>query len=148
MSKVFRHLPNKAGFSIIEIVLSTALFLIFSTGMVLLILQSLTVEQESAEYLVATSYAREGIESVNFIRQAGYSSLGTLSEGDIEKNDEAGLRFLYGPNTYEIYQRKITVTDIDSTSKRIDVTVTWPLTSENQHAVTLTGYLFNWQQSY
>lgn len=148
MSKALLHVASRTGFSVLEIILAVALFLIFSTGIVSLVLQSLAVERESAEYLVATSYAHEGMESVHFIRQAGYSSMGALSEGGIESNDEVGLRFLYGTNTYGMYERKISVTDMDPMSKRVDVTVTWPIGSPDQHTLTLTGYLFNWQQSY
>lgn len=140
--------PSLVAFSLLEVIFSLGLLLLFSTAIVFLVLQSLSIERQSAEYLTASSYAAEGMEAIRFVSRSGYNLMGTLSEGDVERHSEEGLRFQYGPGSFGIYERKISVTDLDPTTKQVQVVVSWPITSAVRNSYTLTGYLFDWQQSY
>lgn len=136
------------GFSLLEIMLSAALLLMLASGVAMLVLHSLAVERQSANYLAALSFAEEGREAVRFMRKSGYAALGTVTEGGVSSDGYGGLRFDGSANLFGSFERKITVSDLSETMKRVDITVTWPGTVESTHSVTLTDYLFNWERPY
>ena len=61
---------SQKGFSLLEIILASAIFLLLTSGMALLVLHSLSVERQSADYLGAVSFAEEGREAVRFMRKS------------------------------------------------------------------------------
>lgn len=136
------------GFSLLEIILASAIFLLLTSGVSMLVLQSLSVERQSADYLVAVSFAEEGREAVRFMRKSSYSNLGTVTDGGVASDGYGGLLFDGSPNSFGVFERKITVTDLSETMKRVEVTVNWPVTAEITNTVTVTDYLFDWQRSY
>lgn len=138
---------KKGGFSLLEIILAATLFLLLASGIALLVLHSLSVERQSADYLVAMSFAEEGREVVRFMRKSNYADLGTVTDGGVASDGYGGLRFDGSPNYFGIFERKITVSDVSEAMKRVDIIVTWPQ-SETNNTVVLTDYLFDWQRPY
>lgn len=139
---------QSAGFSLLEVVIAAAIFLIFSSGVILLILQALSVERQSANYLKAVSYAEEAREAVRFMRKSSYANLGTVVAGGIASDGYDSLRFDGSPNTVDQFERRITVSDENDHMKRVEIMVTWPVAPEVVDSITLTDYLFDWQLPY
>ncbi|MFA9262616.1 MAG: prepilin-type N-terminal cleavage/methylation domain-containing protein [Undibacterium sp.] len=151
-----KHPLTARGFSLLEVVFASALFLIISSALVMLALQSLSVEAQSSEYQTAVAYAEEGREAVRMIRKAGFDEMGTVTDGGISSDGYGSLRFDGGTNTFGIFERHITVAYVprfdgggdDGSTMKVTVTVTWPVGSSTPQSVTLTDYLVHWEKSY
>lgn len=150
------HPSSVRGFSLLEVVFASALFLIVASALVMLVLQGLAVETQSQEYQSAVAYAEEGRDAVRMLRKAGFEALGTVNSGGISADGYGGLRFDGSPNFAGPFERRITVEDIprfdgagnDGSTKRVTVTVVWPAGSETPRTVTLTDYLVYWENEY
>ncbi len=143
-----RHRSARAGFTLLEIIIAVALFLVFSSAVVLLCLQSLSIERQSVDYLKAVSFATEGREAVRFMRKSGYALLGTVTDGGVANDGYGGLRFDGSPNFFDHFERRITVIDESEYKKRVEVVVFWPTGAERTHSVTLVDYYYDWQLPY
>ncbi|QQR78602.1 MAG: prepilin-type N-terminal cleavage/methylation domain-containing protein [Candidatus Moraniibacteriota bacterium] len=144
------------GFSILEVVFASALFLIIASALVMLVLQGLAVETQSQEYQSAVAYAEEGRDAVRMLRKAGFEMLGTVTDGGFASDGYGSLRLDGGANAFGIFERRMTIADIsrfdgtgnDGSTKRVTVTVTWPVGSETPRTVILTDYLVYWENGY
>ena len=67
------------GFSLLEVILAVALFLILTTGGITLIVQSYNSNRLGAEFATATEFASEGIEAVKSIKNQAYSNLTSIT---------------------------------------------------------------------
>lgn len=150
------HPSSLRGFSLLEVVFASALFLIVASASVMLVLQGLAVERGSQEYQSALAYAEEGRDAVRMLRKSGFEVLGTVTNGGITPDGYGSLRFDGSPNFAGLFERRITVEDIprfdgagnDGSTKRITVTVVWPAGSETLRTITLTDYLVYWENEY
>lgn len=69
------------GFSLIEVLLASALFLFLVSGIALLTTHTLAIEQQGSNYLQAVYLAEQGREAVRFLRKSGFDTLEPLVEG-------------------------------------------------------------------
>src|SRR3989338_4019288 len=69
------QLSTSNGFSVIEVILAAAIFMIFATGAVGVVLQGLSSNRQGGEQTVANQYAAEGLEAVRSIKNQGFSNL-------------------------------------------------------------------------
>lgn len=125
----------------------SAIFLLIASGVSLLVLQGLSVERQSADYIAAWSFAEEGRNAVRFLRKTGYAEMGTVTDGGISSDGYGGIGFDGSPNYIGNYERKITVTDLNETMKRVSIVVSWP-GIEIPNTITLIDYLYDWQRPY
>jgi len=160
--KIHFRFPKQKGFSVIEIILAAALFLIFSGGAIIVVLQGFDANRTATEMIVANQYAIEGLEAVRSIGDQSYSNL-TLSSGTGLVRSASntwtfsGTNNQFGPNNK--YTRVITITAVnrdasgnivssggtlDANTKKITATVTWTHTSARIDSVVQTTYLTNW----
>lgn len=150
-----RHLSSR-GFSLLEVIIASALFLIIASALVTLVLQGLSVEAQSEEYQSAVAYAEEGRDTVRMLRKSGFEALGTVTDGGFAPDGHGSIAFDGGANTFGQFERRITVADIDrfdgggndGSTKRVTVTVMWPAGSPTPRTVTLTDYLVYWENQY
>lgn len=151
------------GFSVIEVLLAAAIFMIFSVATGTVVLQGFSGNRLGEEQTIANQYAAEGIEAVKSIKNQAFSNLvnaagtGILQSGGVWTFSGANNQF--GPNNK--YSRVITVSDVrrdgsgnivssggvlDPDSKKITSTVSWNFGPSRPDSVTLSTYLTNFRR--
>lgn len=144
--KYIPHQPR--GFSLLEVILATALFLLLASGIAMLVIHSLAIEYKNTRYLQAVSFAEEGREAVRFIRKAGYDDLGTLENGGVTSDGQGGVRLDEHPNVFGQFERSITIGDTDEFTKQVDIRVSWSNGDASPFMVELTDILVHWERPY
>src|SRR5258708_40223565 len=90
----------KKGFSMIEVILGVAIFVIFSSGAIVAVISGINNNRLGAEVIIANQFNAEGIEAVrpiknqSFATRAGKAGLGNQGFSVI-----AGGRPFSGPRT-------------------------------------------------
>lgn len=153
---------NSSGFSLIEVMLAAALFMILASGAVVVILQGLDSNRLGEEQMIATYYATEGIEAVRSIKNQNFDSIANTAGTGIA---EVGSSWAFSGsnNTFSSkYTRTITVSDVrrdvsgnivasggtvDPLAKKITSTVAWNFSPSRANSVELISYLTNWRKS-
>ncbi len=150
----------KQGFSVVEVVLAAALFVIVSAGLVGIILQGLDNNRVAEEQSAASQFASEGIEEVRSIKQQGFANL-VNSTGTGVTNASSVWTFSGSDNTFGKFTRVLKVEDVyrdgsgnivasggtlDPQSKKITSTVTWNVIGNRNNSVVLIDYLTNWKK--
>ncbi len=163
MKSHFKKFDEK-GFSVIEVVLAAALFMIIATGSITVILQGLDSNRLGEEQTVANQYAAEGMEAVKSIKNQGFSNLANSSRTGVVRSGSnvwafGGAKNQFGPNNK--YTRVIKVENvyrdisgnivssggiIDFLTKKVTSTVSWNYTPTRANSVQLTSYLSDWRR--
>jgi prepilin-type N-terminal cleavage/methylation domain-containing protein len=138
---------KKAGFSLLELVLAIAIFSFSSFVLASLLIEANINTRFNTEKIEALTYAKEGIEAVEFIRNNNWSNIQVGEHGLL---NEAGVwSFSGSTDTIENkYIRKVTITERDPVStstKNILVNITWSLTPLRSVSVNLETVLANWK---
>lgn len=147
-----------AGFSVIEVLLASALFVLFSGQAVISVLSGLDNNRLGQENSLAVQYTSAGLEAVRSIRNQSFSSLVVNSATGVAK--VGGVWTFSGANnTFGNFIRVITLEDVqrdssgnivasggtvDAFSKKISVNTNWDFSSARSNSVPLTTYLSNW----
>jgi len=133
------------GFSLVEVILSSAVFVLLVTALVGAYLYGQESTALAGNRARANMLAEEGLEAVRNIRDADFANLtdGTygLATGS-NQWDLSGLSDVTG-----IFTRQITISSIDSSRKQISCTVSWQQNSQRAGAVTAVSQMTNWQES-
>lgn len=156
------------GFSLLEVILASAIFMLFSTSAVVVVLGGINTNRLGAEETIASQFAAEGIEAAKSIKNQSYSNLTSLSFADrgIIRNVSDVWEFL-GDGTNNVlvsgknYTRTIKVENVnrdvsgnivatggilDPDTKKITSTVSWNFNSARPESVVLTSYLSDWRK--
>lgn len=153
----------KNGFSILEVILTAALFMIFSTGAISAVVQSYNANRLGIENSVATQFASEGIEAVKSIKNRAYSNLTNFTAVGLQRNNPGNyweFKSEGTDNTLEKYTRTITVEDVnrdgsgnivstgtpDPDTKKVTSTVTWNFNTPRSETTSLITYLSDWRR--
>ena len=165
--KIENSCRRQAGFSVIEVILAAALFMIIATGSITVILQGTDSNRLGEEQTVANQYAAEGIEAVRSIKNQGFSNLVNDTEAGVVRSGSNVWAFNGQPNNTNTfnpvgkYTRVLTVSDvqrncnldivasggaIDPLTKKITSTVSWNFTPSRANSVQLSTYLSDWKQ--
>ena len=91
------------GFSLVELMLAGALFTLFASGMVEVLLFGLENDRLGEETTFATAYASEGIEAVRSIRAKRFDDLALSDATGIARNDSGDWHFSGNEYGWEIY---------------------------------------------
>lgn len=132
-----------SGFSLIEVLLSVALFaiIIFALlGGIIFGEQStaLSGARERASFL-----AEESLEAVRNMRDAGFTNLTDGQHGLAISGNK--WSFSGTSDTTNIFTRQITISTVNADTKQIASTVTWQQNLQRTGTLTLNTYLTNWQ---
>lgn len=152
------------GFSALEVIIAAALFVIFASSTVGLVIQSYNANRQGAEFTVANQYTTEGIEALRSISNRGYGNLENRNSAGVQPNISTGVWELLGEssnNTFDKYTRTLKIEFVnrdvdgnivippsgttDANTKRVISTVTWDFVSGKQNSVILSSYLTNWR---
>lgn len=165
------QISNSKGFSVIEVILATALFMILSTASITTILQGLSSNRLGKEQTVANQYAAEGIEAVRSIKNQAYSNLTAVNPTPRAVNPIGGVWAFGadGTNNTNIfnpvgkYTRTIKIEPVnrngvpplgdivvsgtnDPDTKKVTSTVSWNFTPQRNNEVQLITYLSDWKK--
>ncbi len=156
---------NRAGFSVIEVILAASMFIIFASGAIAVVLQGLNSNRLGGELVVANQFAAEGLEAVRSIRNQAYTpNISTLSANmrGVFRNGLGiwGTKSDGTTDTMGKYTRSIKVESVnrsggnivasggtlDNNTKKITSTVTWDFSPSRQKSVVLSEYLTNFRK--
>lgn len=150
---------NKKAFSLLEVILAAAIFVIFSSGAITAILSGINLNRAGNEYTIATQYASEGIEAVRSIKNQAFANLvNTVGTGITQTG---GVWTFSGTNNvFDKYTRTIAISDVyrdglnnivatggtlDPLSKKITSTVTYNFGPGKNNTVSTQSYFTNWK---
>lgn len=154
----------KNGFSVLEVILAVALFMIFSTGAIMTVVQSYNTNRLGTENTVASQFAAEGIEAVKSIKNQGYTNLNTVNDqprGLLRNVNNVWAFDTDGTSdNLEKYTRTIRIEKVyrldgnivasggteDPDTKKVTSTATWNFNSARPETTTLTTYLSDWKK--
>lgn len=156
-------LKNKKGFSVLEIILASTLFLIMAIAISSLLAQTYQSNRGGNEQTVASQYAAEGIDAIRSIKNRDFTLLANTSGSGI--SIVGGVWAFSGTSTIfdNEYIRTVAITDVyrdvngnivstggtlDSSTKRASSTVVWSPTPGKTNSVVLTSYFTNWEAAY
>ena len=140
---ITRKNKKNKGFSLIEVILATAIFVMLVSGISGALIYGIQLAFQSGTTSQATFIAQEGIEIFRNYRDQNYSNLNDGVYG-IEISDNL-YQVVTGSDTDGVYTRTVTVSTIDSDTKQIVSEVSWDQGVRGTGSVNLVSYLTNWR---
>lgn len=153
---------RNSGFSVVEVMLGAAIFVVFSSGVIALVLQGLETDRLAEEEAIASHYASEGIEALRSLRNQSFSNLVPTGSAGIDRVGAGGVWAFAGASTsYGKYVRTVSVADVlrdasgnivpsggtlDPLSRKVTSTVVWPVTSARTNTISFASYLTDWKK--
>ena len=156
------------GFSILEVILAAAIFMLFATGAAGVIVRGFSTNRLGAEQTIANQFASEGIEAVKSIKNQSYASLVNSAGTGVDRVSNVwafgGANDTLVHNNSDNYTRVIKVEDVqrdalppcgnivssggtlDPDTKKITSTVAWNFNAARPESVVLTTYLSDWRK--
>lgn len=142
--------------------LGTALFAIFSSGVISLLLQGLETDRLAEEEAIASQYASEGMEALRSVKNQSFTSLVPTAGSGIDRVGAGGIWALSGASTsFGKYVRTVAIENVsrdasgnivaiggtpDSLSRKITSTVVWPVSSARTNTISFASYLTDWKK--
>lgn len=152
----------KKGFSVIEIILAAAVFVIFASGIAQAVVWGLSANRLGEEQTIANQFASEGIEAARSIKNQAFGNLVNSAGTGVSQTGGvwvfSGTNNQFGPGNK--YTRVLKVEDVqrdgsgnivtsggtvDPLTKKITSTVTWNASPSRVNSVVLSTYLTNWR---
>lgn len=135
---------NRDGFSLVEAILSSALFAIFATLFVGFYLYGEEATVLAGNRVRAAMLAEEGLEVVRNIRDAGFENL--VDSTPTHGLALSGNQWIFSglSDTNDIFTRKITIAPQDTKRKTIISEVSWQQNPQRTGLVSFVSTLTNW----
>lgn len=134
---------NNRGFSLVEIILASALLLltltVFTAGVI-------TGHESTVRAGVvgrATAVAQEGLEIVRSLRDADFSNLTDGAHGLATSGNQWILSGT--SSTRDTFTREILISTVDADTKQIESRVTWPKTPGATSSIAIYSTLTRWR---
>jgi Tfp pilus assembly protein PilV len=157
----------RTGFSSIEVILASTLFIIFTTGIIGTVIQGVSTNRLGNEHVVATQFASEGLDAVRSIKERGFSNITTVNTLPRGVSFTAGNWVFDADNTSDTqthtttdnFIRQIRVEpvnrdgsgnivasggSVDPLTRKVTATVTWNFSSSRPQTVSAVSYLSDW----
>lgn len=133
---------RQTGFSLVEIILSSAIFVMLVTAFVGAYLYGEEATMLAGNRLRATLLAEEAIEAVRNMRDPAFSN---LADGTFGLSISGNQWLLSGSQDVSgLFTRNVTIATIDSKRKSVTSHVTWQQNPQRTGSVTLVSGLTNW----
>ena len=119
---------NRKGFSLIEVILSSALisiFVVMFIGAIIDVQDNVTLVEKRKD---AVRVAEAGLEIIRNIRDSGFANLIDGNQSELINN---------------IYTRTITISSVNTKTKKIESNVVWSQNERRNGEVNLVTYLTN-----
>lgn len=135
---------DKKGFSLAEVVITTALFSLYITSLLTALFYFNNWEPYLGNKTRAIFLAEEGIEATRNIRDNNFNN---LIDGIYGLDKTAGYWNLVSfEEIIDNFYRQIEISSVNSQIKKIISRVNWPEGKNRNGLVDLTTYLTNWQR--
>lgn len=132
---------NNAAFSLIEVILAGAIFVVMITGIITGFFYGELSKQVAGQRARATFIAEEGLEAARNIRDDDFLNLADGTFGLATNN--GFWAFQAQPDTVGPFTRSVQITTLDPKTKQILSTVTWQETPQRTASVLLVSQLTN-----
>jgi len=143
MQKALSHINRIKGFSLVELLVSVSVFLIFVIAINGTMGTVSKATKNSANRERATVLAEEALEATRNIRDADFANLvdGTygLSTSGSQWNF-SGVSDVSG-----IFTRVLTISTISPNQKKVDVSISWADQNNPTNSLTSSTYFTNWR---
>ncbi len=133
---------KQPGFSLMEVLLAIALLSIIVTSVTGAIIYGRESTALSGKRARATLIAEEGLEAVRSIRDEDFSNLTNGTHGIAITNNTWTLSGT--SDITDIFNREVTISEINSTTKEITSKVTWQQNLQRTGEIILKTYLTHW----
>ena len=133
-----------SGFSIVEAMIGVALFVVFVSGLLTLIITSFVSPNIAGNRARAVLIAEEGLEAARNMRDNSFSNLSDGDHGLAVSGNQWQFNGAY--DTTEIFERVVNVSTVSTDIKRLTATVTWTDVNNKLNNVVLISDLTNWQK--
>ena len=134
---------KSTGFSLVELVLAIAIFMIYIGSLAVAATSSHLTRLENAKLAQASFYFEEGWEAVKAIRNDDWLNITDGTHG--LSSSGASWGFVGTSDTYEGFSRSITVTTVDPDTKLIAVEVAWSPIPSKDLSISAETYLTNYK---
>lgn len=134
---------TKRGFLLVEIILSSSLFILFLTAFAGVFYYGIQSSSSAGDRARAIMYAEEGQEALRSLRNVSFSNLTVGTYGLVYSSSTwilSGSQDVSG-----IFTRQVTISTVDANRKNAVVTVTWPQTANRTGSVSVSGRFTNWK---
>ena len=136
---------NQKGFSLVEAILSSAVFVLLVTALVGAYLYGQESTALAGNRARATMLAEEGLEVVRNIRDAGFG-ISNLTDGTFGLSTTSYQWNLSGSSdATDVFTRQVVISTIDAERKLITANVTWQQNPQRTGLVSSSSYLSAWQ---
>lgn len=133
---------NHRGFSLVEVILSSAVFVLLVTALVGAYLYGQEASSLAGNRARAVMLAEEGLEAVRNIRDPAYINLSDGTHGLTTTSNQWDLSG--SSDTTDIFTRQIIISSVDAKRKSVTANVTWQQNPQRTGLVSLTTRLTNW----
>lgn len=135
-------ITNK-GFSLVEVILATAIFALLVTAFVGAYLYGEESTALATNRSQAILLAEEGLEATRNIRDASYTNLTTGTHGLVVSSNQWEFSGT-SDTTDSFFTRQVVISSPTPNRKEVTSTVTWQQTPSRTGSVTLTTQFTNW----
>lgn len=136
-------LTIKKGFLLVEVLLTSSLFVIFLTGFAGVFYYGLQSSVLAGDRSQAIMLAEEGQEALRSIKNSNFANLSDGTYGLVYSNNAWSLSGTQDVSS--TYTRQVTIATIDAHRKSIITKVSWPQTSGKVGSVSFEGRLTDWK---
>lgn len=139
-------MPANRGFSLIEAILASAVFMLLVTALVGAYLYGQESTAIAGNRNRAVMLAEEGLEAVRNIRDAGFSNLTDGAYGLTAAGNRWNLSGL--SDATDIFARQIIISSVDTRRKSVTSTITWQQNPQRSGTVSIVSKLTNWIKNF
>src|SRR3989344_1218094 len=136
---------NQAGFSLVEVILSTAVFVLLVTALVGAYLYGQEATALAGNRARATMLAEEGLEAVRNIKDANFSNLSDGTHGLAVSGNQWTLSG--SSDVTDIFTRSISISIIDMDRKSVVSNISWQQNPQRTGSLSLATRFTNRQAS-
>lgn len=134
------------GFSLVEVILASALALLLVTTIITGYLYGQESSVIAGKRISAVLLAEEGLEAARSIQDKDFA---TLTSGTHGIATSSNVWILSGTSdTVDQYTRELVITDVDANRKDVTANVTWQQTLGRTGIVSLTTRFTNWMREF
>lgn len=133
---------NQRGFSLVEVMLSTSVFVLLVTALVGAYLYGQEATMLAGNRTRATLLAEEGLEAVRNIRDAGFTNLTDGTHGLTTTGNQWNLSGT--SDVADIFTRQVIISSVDAKRKSVTANVTWQQNPQRTGLVSVINRTTNW----
>lgn len=144
---------KNSAFSILEVILAMAFFVIFSSAAIVAVLQGLEANRLGKEETVAVQFAAEGSEAVKSSKNQAYNNLITPNPTPRGVQRNAGNMWEFkAAGTSDVlasgksYTRQVKIETYDANTKKATSTVSWTFGPARSNSIDLASYFTDWRK--